>query len=500
MIKKLFLLSCFLYITTMLYPQDILLERNITMQKLFIEKRESFLVHNEEDGTLALFLLDQKTMQAQLLDRNFNAISSLAALRPKSEFTDLLGYNLNDGTYNLFFTNIKRKSFFCKTMNMAKGVSSEQLLPIHLKKEKFLECVSYKNHFYIITVTKSSDILKIYVFENGKDYEVKQLDLSGFKFSDSRTATLDDILIKGINMDKFSNDFRKVDINNPNSLEITSKANKLYCFDNKLFFTFDNESRETKILTIRLDNFSFEFKTYQNGIIECGDEVVIGSNSYLYNNLLFQIRECSMELYFSVYDIEKDLRLKELGVKKDQEITFKNTPLFQEGSLTMFKQNSKQEIENTKVLLRKIAYGYPAVSAYSSSGNYIVTLGGYAEIKHTGGGGGGGMMMTSPGGVTMGSSGNVVVSNPTYSFNPAMGSYQSYTNSRSTYFRSVFDSISFDHITGEVDENGFDKIKSFSEPIEKHIFSETIIKLKDYYVYGYYNDLENKYYLRKFSN
>ena len=75
MIKKLFLLSCFLYITTMLYPQDILLERNITMQKLFIEKRESFLVHNEEDGTLALFLLDQKTMQAQLLDRNFNAIN-----------------------------------------------------------------------------------------------------------------------------------------------------------------------------------------------------------------------------------------------------------------------------------------------------------------------------------------------------------------------------------------------------------------------------------------
>jgi hypothetical protein len=81
-----------------------------------------------------------------------------------------------------------------------------------------------------------------------------------------------------------------------------------------------------------------------------------------------------------------------------------------------------------------------------------------------------------------------------------MNSYRSYKNSRSVYFKSVLDSITFGHLTGELIPNAFDKISDFSEPIEKHIVSETIFKLQDFYVFGYFNTDEKKYYLRKFTD
>ena len=496
--KRLFLILFQVFTVTMLFAQDILLERNIEMQVLFNEKRESYPVLNKDDETLALFLLDENTIQAQLLDKDLNRINSVADFRPKSGFTTLLGSNTNNGVYNLFFTNKKKNKFYCKTIDLVKGLHSDHEIPIKLKGEKYLECISYNNQFYLLTVAKSAPLLHLYIFENSYTYQVSDLDLSGFKLSVSGISTLYDILINGTNPYEISADFSKVDIQNPNSLDVTSKSNKLYSFDNKLIITFDNESHETKILTIDLTDYSCIFKTYKQGSISCGNAVVMGSNSYLYYNLLFQIKECSQELYFSVFDLTDGVLLNEYRVNKEEEIPFKNSPIFQEGGRNILQQNSKKELETTKVLLRKIAAGNTGLSVYPSAEFFVVTIGGYLEVQHLNSGGG--MMMSSPGTYSMGSSGNFVSTPPTYYYNPTMYGYSSYKNSRSTYFKSVLDGITFDHCKREIIPNAFDKIKEFSEPIEKYIVSETIFKLRDFYVFGYYNTNEKKYYLRKFTD
>ncbi|MEI6061628.1 MAG: hypothetical protein WCR72_13030 [Bacteroidota bacterium] len=496
--KKVFLLLIQVFACTCLFAQEILLERSLDMQLLFKEKRESYPVVNEDDGTLALFLMDYKTIQAQLLDRNLNIITSLADFKPGSEFSDLLGCSFNQGVYNLFFINKKKDKFYCKTLDMVNVKHEDHEIPLKLKGEKYLECVNYKNRFYILTVVKSGAILKIYEFENNQNYQVREIDLSSLKFSKSKFATLYDILIKGANPSKLGPDFQKVNIQNPNSMEIASHAIKLYYYDNKIFLTFDNEPQETKLLTISLSDYSFTYSAYKQGVIDCGEAVVIGSNSFLYNNILFQVKECSQELYFSVYDILTGAILKDFRVNRNEEIAFKNTPFVQEGGTTLIQQNSKKELENTKVLLHKMAAGYAGVSAYSSSGSFVVTLGGYYEVQHMGPGVG--IMMASSGGVAMSPAGNIVSIPPTYNYNSSMLSYRSYKNSRSVYFKSVLDSNTFDHRPGKYLPNAFDKISDFSEPIEKQIVSETIFKINDYYVFGYYDANEKKYYLRKFTD
>ena len=73
------------------------------------------------------------------------------------------------------------------------------------------------------------------------------------------------------------------------------------------------------------------------------------------------------------------------------------------------------------------------------------------------------------------------------------------TLKRSVYFKSLIDTQNYKHVTGEIKYNVFDQIKEFQTENENGMTSETIFKMKDYYVFGYYNVWDKKYYLRKFD-
>ncbi len=90
------------------------------------------------------------------------------------------------------------------------------------------------------------------------------------------------------------------------------------------------------------------------------------------------------------------------------------------------------------------------------------------------------------------------------SFNIATNSstmfvYNNYLKKKSVYFKTLIDINSMNRIEGEVLKNGFEKIKEFEDENKYKIISKTIFKIKDNYIFGYYNKTDKKYYLRSFE-
>lgn len=162
--------------------------------------------------------------------------------------------------------------------------------------------------------------------------------------------------------------------------------------------------------------------------------------------------------------------LKELGIKKEEVIVFKNTPIIQEG--TSFGNNTRV-LKTTSQFLRKVSRGDIGISTYLYKGQYKITIG--SKIEKPSGGFG---PMGGFGGFPMASFGTISVT-----FNPTLFAYGNYSSTKSTYIDCVFDE-NFNHVKGEVPITSFDRIKSFEEDFSiktsKEVETEESKDLDDY--------------------
>ncbi|MDH3323468.1 MAG: hypothetical protein OEM04_10790, partial [Flavobacteriaceae bacterium] len=482
------------------YGQKLLFETDIALKSVYFDdKRESLPIINYSTNEIAMFLLDKKRINGFLFDNEYKIITNYSSNKPDKKYSILLGYSNYLNEYHLFFTNENKNKFITKSFDFTSSRSYTKSHDFKLKGEVYLETISYKNKFYLLTLKKMSSILKIYEFEGNKISRTEEIDLTSYKFSNSTRSKLFDVLDQSVPF-KMILSIQKMDNRNPNPLDLTANINKIYCYNDKLFITLDRDIEDTKLISIDLANFRNTFHTYSKGKIACDDFVNTKSNSYLADNLLYQIIGCKHELYFSVLNLTSDILIKEFRVKRDDQITFRNTPLTEVGSSSIFTNSKEKELENTKQLLRKIASSHIGITAYESQENFEITVGG---VKGTsggdggGGGGSGGMMMTSPGMSISSSHGNFNIA-PTYNYNTTMYGYRNYRNTRATYFKTLVEKNNFNRINGDILDNAFDKIKKFEDQYENDLYSTTIFRIDDYYVFGHYDKKEKKYYLRKF--
>ncbi|TYP99576.1 hypothetical protein C7447_101176 [Tenacibaculum adriaticum] len=264
----------------------------------------------------------------------------------------------------------------------------------------------------------------------------------------------------------------------------------MYVRDNSIVFSFDNNNEFTQVLTINLNDFSAKSKAFKKPMIDVkpNDKK---SNSFINGNHIFIIANNKEKLVLNIVNYNNKEILKSYSILKDEPITFKNTPIIQEGG----SYNNYRELEKTKKFLRKINVNEVGVSVRKLNGIYHLTLGGYTLQSN-----GGTMMMGGFGGLPITSFGNVSIF-----FNPAQFAYNSISNTKSTRIESLFDEH-FNHIEGEIQENAFDKIKKNEKEIQDNVFNSdsekggTIFKYKDYFIKGTYNYESKIYTLKKFTD
>jgi hypothetical protein len=162
-----------------------------------------------------------------------------------------------------------------------------------------------------------------------------------------------------------------------------------------------------------------------------------------------------------------------------------------------FGQGTEKELESTKKVLRKMHSGNIGISVRPLQENVEVTIGGVTEVS---GVNGGAAMPMSSGGTSFSTPHGTITVSPTYHYNPSMYVYNKYSYSWAVYFKSLLDKVTFDHVEGDATENVYNKIKNYEDDLNYNITSETIFKVDDYYVFGYYYNFKHVYYLLKFTN
>lgn len=185
-----------------------------------------------------------------------------------------------------------------------------------------------------------------------------------------------------------------------------------------------------------------------------------------------QIKAGKEELLFDIKDFDSGKTLKSVAVSKNDTIRFKNSPLYLQIS-----DKKPQEIKTTGKFLKQLSVLNAGISAFKNTKNTFISLGGFAEYE---------------------------VSNYSYGQNNFFGDFNDFGG----YSQYVTKMVFFDSMLNsdlEFVNNkqsgplAIDNVYYYLS-INKNISLKNILKLKDYYILGYYDQNSKQYIMRKFTD
>lgn len=471
--------------------------------------KESLSISNPNTGELVILIEDKNKTSVYLLDSEMNIKNTLTTDRLESTFRSFIGYQINDdNSYGIVFSDSYKKKFGVVSFNFNNNKIFQKNLIFKFNKEKYVEGITQNGVFYLMTVNKKTDDVNFYALNNNtfKKHTVSFAEITyesnGFK------KKVSNILLLSSGLSRVGN-LTKIDANSPNAIDNTSKKNKLYQTENELIFTFDTEKEYTRLVRVKIPEFTattslFEKKKLFSKVNSY--ESYYNHNSFLHKNTLYQISVNNSEMFFSAKNATDKSLIKEITLKKEDSITFKNGPIIQEGGSSIFAEDRVRELEKTSKFLRKISRGNTGISAYNYNNLTQITLGSYIEIQR-----GNGVAFGAFGGPL----GSLAYTGVTATFNPTYAAYGGYTSSKSTYIDCLFDK-DFNHVKGTKKENIFDKIKSFEKKFKNQGYSKLnqnesnssvfpSMKLKNVFFHNgshylsYLHNKDRKYYIIEFK-
>jgi len=260
-----------------------------------------------------------------------------------------------------------------------------------------------------------------------------------------------------------SGGMKKIDIKNPNAIETTAEKSKLYQLGDELIFSFDYSPVQTKFLRINTNDFSKKVEEFEKPVLSntaSESSSFQHHNSFLYKGVLYQMKISSKKMKFTAKQFSSKRLLKEIVLNKEDSITFKNGPIIQEGAPNPMFSDRVREFEKTSKFLRKVAKGKTGISVFEYNDMLQIEIGSYKEFK------GGGAPMMMPGGfgaIPLGAIGPISMS-----FNPTFAAYGSYSSSKSTHIKCVFDK-KFEHVLGRPYDSIFDEIGDYEEDLKSEL-------------------------------
>jgi hypothetical protein len=246
---------------------------------------------------------------------------------------------------------------------------------------------------------------------------------------------------------------------------------------NTIVYAFDLYNKTVNYRLIENESVKKVYDPYTRKNKVEGDYV---DNSYLLNGKLYFISARDEGLHVSISDFYNGARLKYFEVKREDTIDFKNTPVLQEGKALYF--NNTKELTKTKQLLRKITSGNAAIAALNDSMGTAITLGSNKEEKQMG----------MPGyGFSSGSSAMMIGGN-------GMGNFSRGTWTKAVRFRMLVDSMTLQHIPGDMEPSINDRIDEFSQDIKIPDQAENLLFQDGRYIYIYYDKKKQSLILMQF--
>jgi hypothetical protein len=473
MLRKLFIL--FFFFTTLGFGQKKIGQFINSLKTSSSNIKDVIPIVNTKNGDFAIFIADAKNVYAYKLDENFTVKEKMASEEKRRKFKTIIGSSISEDNenYRVYLTDKQKRNFISFNFSFQDEKTSSKEFKLN-GGDKFIQTVSSKNKLYIIATSFISKGIFIYTFDDAGNPKRKSIDLSGIKL-----VNWNDKVLPITSFLTSSENVKKIEESNPNSIEIAASDTKMYVRDHTIVFTFDDSDYFTQVLNIDLNNYAATSHSFDKPMQGAKK---INTNSYLNGDKFFTLASNKNKLIMEVLDYKTGTIIKDYTILKDNPITFKNTPIIQEGGI----YNRYRELEKTKKFLRKINSGKIGLSVLKRKNNYEITLGGYVMQTR----GGGGFAFGGVGGFAVGVG-------ATMFYNPAMVAYGSYSSSKSTRIECLFDE-NFNHIKGEIEKNAFDKMEDPDSLFFNN--AETVFKYKGYYLKGSYDSTSKIYSLRKYTN
>jgi hypothetical protein len=484
MIKKIFTIIFVCFIQT-ISSQETIFEFENDLKTSSSDIKDVIPIVNEETGEIVFFIADAKNVYAYKLNKNFEVIDKLISEKKERKFKQFVGHSISkNGDYNLYLQNKNSDVSFLE-VNFSFGtkhIKSKEFSLSYVKKsspffENYVKSISYKNKFYIISSLSDNKGFAIYTFNENNEFKGNFIgeDLTEFLSKKNKESSA------GKLMHKFKNQITLIDKDIPNSIEMVAEPVKIYTEKNAFIFSFDNNPLYTQLLNVNLNDFSCSYTKFDKPMQKVKEKKK-NTNSFLFKDKIALLTSISAGLQLNILDKKQKTLLAEYKIYQTDSITFKNTPIIQEGGM----YSGYREMESSKKFLRKINSGKVGVSFRKMvDGNYHMILGGYKEQRAAPM-----PMMGGFGGIPIGGIGGL-----TMAINPTMFAFNSYSNSKSTRIESLLDK-NLSHIKGEIKENAFDKMKE----IESSGKGSTVFKYNNFYIQTKYDVYTKKFSFRKFTD
>jgi hypothetical protein len=478
MLNKVLLASLFLN-GLISFSQEIVSATPVELKK----NRDVFQTLNEDKKEVTLFVSDKIKVKALRLNEKMEIVDSLSTERPiVKTYTNMIGYNLNNDNTRLFWSSNDYEEIFTQLFDLKTRQVVTKQYSLVLKEEKILQKFSGNDNFYILSVLKKGNSLKLHIFDKEGIHTEKIMDFNRFKFLKSDNTRTDFYGILKENLLPFEAPFsmQNINVKNPTSLTDSAKKRKCYFNDKQITITIDTNVDYSQIFIIDLETFSVTEKIVRQHSIS-GDRFYLSSNSFYFENKLYQVKTSMDQFYFSIKDLDNKL-VKEYDASSEKQIDFKNSEMSLEGS----DFGGKRILTNSSQFIRKINNLNLGISCYHIGQNTLIAFGGVSSEQQ------------SAGQTAMSQFGLIGALIAVAVYNPAMDSFNSYSNRKVVKLEGLFDNEG-NHIKGELQPLAFDKIRTFFDK-NNDVSSQTLFRMGDFYNLGYYDNKTREYIIRKFAD
>ena len=436
-------------------------------------------IHDKSGGFHASLLENLDSFKVILYDRTFTGVHEYSLPRINQE--DLVAGYIKEGKIYLFCNYHSPNGYHNYTIDISSGEIKFALVLSDKRKEKLIDRISSGDYALWLGIDKKNSNFVIYNWRNQED-----MDTITYHFKD---PVMWESITKSGSFFGRDVDVAKIDEAGLPDIQSVSAKNKVYLIHDTLFLTMNRNLANTIVYAFDLNNKTVNYRLIENESVKKvynqytrenkveGDYV---DNSYLLNGKLYFISASDESLHVSISDFYSGARLKYFEVKREDTIDFKNTPVLQEGKALYF--NNTKELTKTKQLLRKMTSGNAAIAAINDSIGTAITLGSNKEVQQMG----------VPGyGFSSGSS-------TIWVGGGGPGDFSRGTWTKAVRFRMLVDSMTFQHIPGDMETSINDRIDEFSHEIKIPEHAENLLFQDGRYIYIYYDKKKQSLVLQQF--
>ena len=419
---------------------------------------------NQQGDYFAFITYKEKTTALKYNSALFFT-DSISIPRPKKEVDFMFGTTFSaDGNPNLYWASKDYQVVQFIQFDFKTHRTSTLIYENDFAREKVVDVFVAANELNIITTTTDNQLRFTNFSNTGKSEYIVSLTPNNTAIENAKDDPFTFLILE--------NGITKIESKLFNPLYIGTAKVKRYLDEKQFIITFDLKG-QTTVFSINLDDFSINKKLFPHEKFADKAE----SNSYLHQNILYQVTANSDTLSLSAIDFKTNKIINSYQASSKKEIDFKNSPL-----LLQSENGKTRELKKTSKLLSKIDSGKIGLSIYSTPNYNLFTIGGVRDVPS-----GGGMLLgvgLAFGTVMGGTSVDI-------------GGFVDDFRQQSIFFESYFDS-NFKHTNAPFRPLYADALGDFLN--QNRPFIQNIVPFHNYVILNYYDSKTEEFVMRKFED